>query len=524
MNTGFTERSPEASEPSLLPPSDRDQHLDRSNLVDPHRQQYSQHLRTASQPGYGSHISSHQQFAPGPSSSMYQLHQSRAAGHAGQHYLAPSQPAPLQQHSAQFHATHHQQQGHPSAADHQLHRGANQGFSVPRSITTPTWSSTSNHAPVPLHITPSAAAGVPAPLSSSSSGSMMSYWEQGAASDSEAAMNSMAPSDGHHAMGEHGRYPSSATSLPGVSPTGVAGSSYGSHGYTPTMGEGHYRPTGSVSMGSNMSAPPQHGFHPTPAVQGYSASLQPPLSSPGFLYSPSSSTTPSLPYDPSYSSIAHSQYVSYLPPADSRFYPLNPFEIKHRRRTTKTQFRVLESTFREIPKPNAALRKQISAQLDMPVRAVQIWFQNRRAKAKALDKKRPASSAGGQGKEERQRGGGYSGEGGRSMDLPPLRIDARQQENYTSASGSGVTLPSLNPGASTLRERRGLTLSSPIPPTGTASALGYAQEYNANEHGVVPRSALPLPPEHSLSGAGLPPSNAARSPYAPNTTRSFGDR
>nr|CDI53036.1 uncharacterized protein BN887_00375 [Melanopsichium pennsylvanicum 4] len=65
-----------------------------------------------------------------------------------------------------------------------------------------------------------------------------------------------------------------------------------------------------------------------------------------------------------------SQYLSYLPPAQnySRFYANpNPFEIKHRRRTTKTQFCVLESTFRDIPKPNATLRKQISVQLNMPI-------------------------------------------------------------------------------------------------------------------------------------------------------------
>ncbi|PWY99862.1 Homeodomain-like protein, partial [Testicularia cyperi] len=67
---------------------------------------------------------------------------------------------------------------------------------------------------------------------------------------------------------------------------------------------------------------------------------------------------------------------------DSRYCYLNPFEVKHRRRTTKTQFKLLESTFHETPKPSAALRKQLSVQLDMPQRAVQIWFQNRRAKAK----------------------------------------------------------------------------------------------------------------------------------------------
>ncbi|PWN18239.1 Homeodomain-like protein, partial [Microstroma glucosiphilum] len=60
----------------------------------------------------------------------------------------------------------------------------------------------------------------------------------------------------------------------------------------------------------------------------------------------------------------------------------NPFEVKHRRRTTKGQFRVLEDTFQKTPKPSNEVRKAISEQLDMPPRAVQIWFQNRRAKAK----------------------------------------------------------------------------------------------------------------------------------------------
>ncbi len=124
-------------------------------------------------------------------------------------------------------------------------------------------------------------------------------------------------------------------------------------------------------------------------------------------------------YPQAFSSSNHSQYVSYLPPAlshDSRFYPLNPFEIKHRRRTTKTQFRVLESTFREIPKPNAALRKQISAQLDMPIRAVQIWFQNRRAKAKAMEKKRQTGDdKGEEGSSSQERERSSSGVASHSM-------------------------------------------------------------------------------------------------------------
>ncbi|PJF17838.1 Yox1p [Paramicrosporidium saccamoebae] len=60
----------------------------------------------------------------------------------------------------------------------------------------------------------------------------------------------------------------------------------------------------------------------------------------------------------------------------------NPFEIKHRRRTTKAQFRVLETAFQENNKPNASSRRALAAKLGMTPRAVQVWFQNRRAKNK----------------------------------------------------------------------------------------------------------------------------------------------
>lgn len=62
----------------------------------------------------------------------------------------------------------------------------------------------------------------------------------------------------------------------------------------------------------------------------------------------------------------------------------NPFEIKHRRRTSKDQFQVLESSFLENCKPNAMVRRSLAARLGMTPRAVQVWFQNRRAKVKNL--------------------------------------------------------------------------------------------------------------------------------------------
>lgn len=75
--------------------------------------------------------------------------------------------------------------------------------------------------------------------------------------------------------------------------------------------------------------------------------------------------------------------------ANGEFRPsfYNPFEIKHRRRTSRAQLKVLEKSFSENPKPNATVRRILAQKLDMTPRGVQIWFQNRRAKAKLLRRK-----------------------------------------------------------------------------------------------------------------------------------------
>lgn len=70
----------------------------------------------------------------------------------------------------------------------------------------------------------------------------------------------------------------------------------------------------------------------------------------------------------------------------------NPFEIKHRRRTSRAQFKVLEKTFLENPKPNAAIRRWLAQKLVMTPRGVQVWFQNRRAKEKTVNSKKTTSS------------------------------------------------------------------------------------------------------------------------------------
>jgi hypothetical protein len=57
------------------------------------------------------------------------------------------------------------------------------------------------------------------------------------------------------------------------------------------------------------------------------------------------------------------------------FYPYTPNEVKHRKRTTSAQLKVLEGIFKRDTKPNAALRNELAAQLDMTARGVQVrWF------------------------------------------------------------------------------------------------------------------------------------------------------
>ncbi|KAI9020838.1 Homeodomain-like protein, partial [Phycomyces nitens] len=53
-----------------------------------------------------------------------------------------------------------------------------------------------------------------------------------------------------------------------------------------------------------------------------------------------------------------------------------------RMRATPRQLELLEKTFSINPSPNNRMREQMSKELAMSERSIQIWFQNRRAKVK----------------------------------------------------------------------------------------------------------------------------------------------
>ncbi|KAJ3046097.1 hypothetical protein HDV00_003847 [Rhizophlyctis rosea] len=67
---------------------------------------------------------------------------------------------------------------------------------------------------------------------------------------------------------------------------------------------------------------------------------------------------------------------------------------KRRIRTSAEQLDVLQNAFMDDPMPNANTRAVLAEQLGMTPRAVQVWFQNRRAKVK-LDTRRGESGSGG---------------------------------------------------------------------------------------------------------------------------------
>ncbi|KAJ7703045.1 hypothetical protein B0H17DRAFT_84448 [Mycena rosella] len=98
------------------------------------------------------------------------------------------------------------------------------------------------------------------------------------------------------------------------------------------------------------------------------------------------------PYSPTWSRLPPMPHG--MDPTDYRaFYPYTPNEVKHRKRTTSAQLKVLEGVFKRDTKPNAALRTELAAQLNMTARGVQVWFQNRRAKEKTKASKGVLKSA-----------------------------------------------------------------------------------------------------------------------------------
>ncbi|CAJ0746930.1 5888_t:CDS:1, partial [Entrophospora sp. SA101] len=56
-------------------------------------------------------------------------------------------------------------------------------------------------------------------------------------------------------------------------------------------------------------------------------------------------------------------------------------------RATPEQLTILEDTFKTNTSPNSKVREALAEKVSMSERSIQIWFQNRRAKMKAVQKR-----------------------------------------------------------------------------------------------------------------------------------------
>lgn len=126
--------------------------------------------------------------------------------------------------------------------------------------------------------------------------------------------------------------------------------------------------------------PSRDAFYPNQRidVSAINASVQRYIPS-GSSSSPGHSTSPpSSSQHLSNNSPASTSYISLPPGIDPAtvdfrtFYPYNPSEVKHRKRTTRNQLKLLEETFKKETKPNASLRKALAAELEMTPRGVQV--------------------------------------------------------------------------------------------------------------------------------------------------------
>jgi hypothetical protein len=83
---------------------------------------------------------------------------------------------------------------------------------------------------------------------------------------------------------------------------------------------------------------------------------------------------------------------------------------KKRTRTSPEQLRILQKAFQTDPMPSSSARLALSKKLGMNARAVQVWFQNRRAKAKRADSLGGAGHQDSYDDDDADSQGGYSEE------------------------------------------------------------------------------------------------------------------
>ncbi|CAF1076904.1 unnamed protein product [Adineta steineri] len=82
------------------------------------------------------------------------------------------------------------------------------------------------------------------------------------------------------------------------------------------------------------------------------------------------------------------QHVNTTPTLNNTFESIPPVGRRRRQRTifSKDQVDILDQIFEKNPYPDIQLREQLSQRLDVPEARIQVWFKNRRSRARTTTK------------------------------------------------------------------------------------------------------------------------------------------
>ncbi|ORZ09186.1 hypothetical protein BCR42DRAFT_455117 [Absidia repens] len=205
--------------------------------------------------------------------------------------------------------------------------------------------------------------------------------------------------------------------------------------------------------------------------------------------------------------------------------------VRKRTRATAEQLSVLEDTFAANVSPNSKLRKELSERLQMSERSIQIWFQNRRAKVKHMQKRAQMqmqqASIRAQLYHYHQQQYGIQPYGGGAPIMPlPQQQQQQQQQVYPriplprSSSVDSSSLPQQQMSSSTS------TMSTP--PASTSSSCTSSASPNASLESLIPPTnhlSYPLQdttdfPDY-LHGGPLSPSPSPHHVYSPSACLSY---
>lgn len=134
---------------------------------------------------------------------------------------------------------------------------------------------------------------------------------------------------------------------------------------------------------------------------------------------------------------------------DKRRGSMSTDDTGNQQKRTRASGEILEYLMNEFAKnsnPTTAMRKEISNKTGMPERSVRIWFQNRRAKARKMEKlnqkdSNPSSAGGGEGDSQNTENTGFLNEQNPSQSQPlsePLNRAHSQSPNTAQRDMKGV--------------------------------------------------------------------------------------